>query len=91
VEQQKFGLTFGQSNFFVYLCSQNQQTNIYQIKIGRITIFHLYQYFKNIIIMKKKEYEKPCMKVYKLSQQPQVLVGSLTGNRNNPYGSPTDY
>ena len=42
--------------------------------------------------MKKKEYEKPFMKVYQLSQQPSILAESEFGSRrNNPYGTPTDY
>jgi len=41
--------------------------------------------------MKKKMYEKPSSKVYELKQQPQLLVGSFEGNRNNPYGTPEDY
>ena len=28
------------------------------------------------MLMKKKIYEKPSMKVYELNQQPQILVGS---------------
>ena len=34
--------------------------------------------------MNKKIYVKPSMKVFVLEQEPQVLVGSLTGSRN-PY------
>jgi hypothetical protein len=41
--------------------------------------------------MKKKLYEKPSMKVYELKQQPQLLAGSFTGNRNNPYGEPVSW
>ena len=41
--------------------------------------------------MKKKMYEKPAMQVFELKQQPQLLVGSLLGDRNNPYGTPEDY
>ncbi len=40
---------------------------------------------------KKRQYEKPSMQVFELKQQPQLLAGSFTGNRNNPYGDPTDY
>jgi len=40
--------------------------------------------------MKKKEYEKPTMEVVKLQQQAQLLQSSYTGNRDNPYGEPTD-
>ncbi len=29
---------------------------------------------------KKREYEKPLMKVFRLKQQPQLLVGSGLGN-----------
>jgi len=32
------------------------------------------------MLMKKKIYEKPSMKVYELNQQPQILVGSTGGN-----------
>jgi len=31
------------------------------------------------MLMKKKIYEKPSMKVYELNQQPQILVGSNGG------------
>ena len=41
--------------------------------------------------MKKRDYEKPSMEVFKLQQRTQLLAGSLTGNRNNPYGEPIDY
>jgi len=40
---------------------------------------------------KKRLYEKPSMKVFELKQQPQLLAGSFTGDRNNPYGDPTAY
>ncbi len=36
---------------------------------------------------KKREYEKPSMKVFELKQQPQLLAGSNGGNRS-PYGAP---
>jgi len=39
----------------------------------------------------KKKYEKPSSKVYELKQQPQLLAGSLLGDRNNPYGEPEGY
>ena len=39
----------------------------------------------------KKPYEKPSMQVFDLKQQPQLLAGSFTGNRDNPYGDPIDY
>ena len=39
----------------------------------------------------KKQYEKPAMQVFELKQQPQLLAGSFTGNRDNPYGDPIDY
>ena len=39
---------------------------------------------------KKKLYERPSMKVVLLKQQPQLLAGSFTGNRDNPYGEPID-
>ena len=42
--------------------------------------------------MKKKQfYEKPSMQVFELEQQPQLLEGSFEGDRDNPYGDPTDY
>ena len=40
--------------------------------------------------MKKKLYESPTMEVVELQQQAQLLAGSLTGNRDNPYGDPED-
>ena len=40
--------------------------------------------------MKKKDYEKPAMDVVEVKQQPQLLAGSLTGNRDNAYGDPED-
>jgi len=43
------------------------------------------------MLMKKKKYEKPSMKVYELNQQPQILVGSFTGSRGTPYGAPEGY
>ena len=30
------------------------------------------------------------MEVFELQQQQQLLAGSLTGNRDNPYGDPID-
>jgi len=39
---------------------------------------------------KKRPYEKPSMKVVLLKRQPQLLAGSFTGNRDNPYGEPID-
>jgi hypothetical protein len=33
---------------------------------------------------KKREYEKPSMKVFELKQQPQLLAGS-SGNGTKPY------
>ena len=39
----------------------------------------------------KKPYEKPSMQVFDLKQQPQILAGSFTGNRDNPYGDPIGY
>jgi hypothetical protein len=36
----------------------------------------------------KKEYEKPSMQVFELSNQPQILAGSFQGDRNNPFGDP---
>ena len=42
--------------------------------------------------MKKKQfYEKPSMQVFELKQQPQLLAGSFTGDRNDPYGDPLNY
>ena len=38
--------------------------------------------------MKKKEYERPTMQVVEVRQQAQLLAGSMTGNRDNPYGNP---
>ena len=39
--------------------------------------------------MKKKLYEKPAMKVYKLQQQPQLLAGSNGDNGGSmPGGEP---
>jgi hypothetical protein len=40
---------------------------------------------------KRKLYERPSMKVFELRQQPQLLAGSFTGERGNPYGDPTNY
>ena len=40
---------------------------------------------------KKRKYEKPSMKVFELKQQPQLLAGSFTGDRNDPYGDPLNY
>ena len=39
--------------------------------------------------MKKKNYEKPTVKVVELRQRPQLLVGSVTATRTS-YGSPTE-
>ncbi len=33
--------------------------------------------------MKRKDYEKPSMKVYELRQHPQLLAGSGLGNPDN--------
>ena len=41
--------------------------------------------------MKKKQYQKPSMRVFELRQKPALLVGSFTGSRGEPYGVPTDY
>ena len=41
--------------------------------------------------MKKKEYERPTMQIVQLKQQPQLLAGSLQGDRNNPYGDPEEW
>lgn len=42
--------------------------------------------------MKKKQfYEKPAMQVVKLKQKPQLLAGSVQGDRNNPYGDPEEW
>ena len=38
--------------------------------------------------MKRKEYERPTMQVVEVRQQPQLLAGSLTGNRDDVYGDP---
>ena len=40
--------------------------------------------------MRKKNYEKPTMEVVEVQQEQQLLAGSFTGNRDNPYGEPTD-
>ena len=40
---------------------------------------------------KRKLYERPSMKVFELKQQPQLLAGSFTGDRNDPYGDPLNY
>ena len=40
--------------------------------------------------MKRKAYEVPAMDVVEVRQQAQLLAGSLTGNRDNPYGDPED-
>ena len=45
---------------------------------------------KLIKFMKKKEYERPTMEVVEVKQQAQLLAGSMTGERDNPYGDPTD-
>ena len=39
--------------------------------------------------MKKKNYEKPTVKVVVLSHRPQLLAGSVTATRTS-YGSPTE-
>ena len=57
-----------------YLCSQ--------------LTFYTKKQFKNMT--KKKLYERPSMKVVLLKRQPQLLAGSFTGDRQNPYGDPTD-
>ena len=41
--------------------------------------------------MKKKQYEKPSVEVVVLKQQPQLLAGSVQGDRNNPYGDPEEW
>lgn len=41
--------------------------------------------------MKKKQYEKPSMKVVELKQRTMLLAGSFAGDRGTPYGSPLDY
>ncbi len=46
---------------------------------------------KTIVIMKKKTYEKPSMKVVLLKQRTMLLAGSLAGDRGTPYGSPIGY
>ena len=38
--------------------------------------------------MKRKEYESPTMDVVEVKQQMQLLAGSMTGDRGNPYGDP---
>ena len=39
----------------------------------------------------KRKYEKPSMEPIECEQeQQQLLAGSLTGNRDNPYGDPID-
>ena len=40
---------------------------------------------------KRRNYEKPAMQVFELKQQPQLLAGSFTGDRNDPYGDPLNY
>lgn len=42
-------------------------------------------------MIKKKLYERPSMKVVLLKQQPQLLAGSVPGDRNNPYGDPEEW
>ncbi len=39
---------------------------------------------------KKRLYEKPSLKVYELKQQPQLLAGSVVGNRGDTYGDAID-
>jgi hypothetical protein len=46
---------------------------------------------KTIVIMKKKTYEKPSMKVVLLKQRTMLLAGSLAGDRGTTYGSPIGY
>ena len=46
---------------------------------------------KTFVIMKKKMYEKPSMKVVLLKQRTMLLAGSFAGDRGTPYGSPIDY
>jgi hypothetical protein len=41
--------------------------------------------------MKKKEYEKPSMKVYELKQQPQLLAGSNGGGTDDYTPDNNDY
>ena len=41
--------------------------------------------------MKKRQYDKPSMKVVELQQRSMLLTGSLTGDRGTPYGDPIDY
>lgn len=41
--------------------------------------------------MEKKKYVKPSFEVYEYRQQPQLLAGSFTGDRGNPYGIPQNY
>ena len=38
---------------------------------------------------KKREYEKPSMRVFDLKQKPSLLAGSVTATRTS-YGSPTE-
>jgi hypothetical protein len=42
----------------------------------------------NILLMKKKLYEKPLMKVFKLRQKPALLVGSTTIDDYQDGGNP---
>ena len=39
----------------------------------------------------KRTYVRPAMQVVELRQKPILLVGSFTGDRDNPYGDPIDY
>lgn len=39
---------------------------------------------------KKKEYEKPSMRVFELKRQPQLLAGSNGTGGLNPMGDPYD-
>lgn len=41
--------------------------------------------------MKRKDYEKPSMKVVMLKQRTTLLAGSFAGDRGTPYGNPLDY
>lgn len=43
------------------------------------------------VINQKHTYVRPAMQVYELSRKPSLLVGSLTGNRDIPYGNPIGY
>lgn len=41
--------------------------------------------------MKKKDYERPHLKVYELEQQSQLLAGSGTEGSRSPYGTPNNF